>query len=61
MNKEQILKAIKNLANNNLYYKVFYIRLTNGSDESKMILEELEDMKFNNATELDKYLYKNRF
>lgn len=52
MNKKQILKAISNLAKSQGFYERLYNKLTDGSEESEVYLEEMVEQKFKNVVDL---------
>ena len=52
MNRNDILRSIKMLAQSQGFYGRLYNLLTNGSDESKQILDTMESQNFKDTVDM---------
>ena len=52
MNRNDILRSIKMLAQSQGFYGRLYDLLTNGSDESKQILDTMESQNFKDTVDM---------
>ena len=56
MDRTEILKAIKKLSSTQGFYGIIYEKLTDESEESEAVLDELEAQGFKDIVDLIMYL-----